>query len=59
MQEKVTFTWDQGHTEMVLCSDSCSVAKNGVCDEGRSTVWPPEPYPGIQVGPLSRHIPRC
>lgn len=49
VQEKVTFTWEQGQTEMALCSDSCSAAKNGVCDEGRVTAWPPEPYEGLQV----------
>lgn len=48
-QEKVVFTWEQGQTEMALCSDSCSAAKNGVCDEGRGTAWPPEPYEGLQV----------
>ena len=51
LQEKVKFTWEEGHTEMALCSDSCSAANNGVCDEGRSTFWPPEPSPGVQVGP--------
>ena len=46
----MTFTWEQGHTEMAMCSDSCSAANNGVCDEGRTTAWPPEPNPGVQVG---------
>lgn len=46
----MTFTWEQGHTEMAMCSDSCSAANNGVCDEGRTTAWPPEPSPGVQVG---------
>lgn len=49
LPEKVTFTWEQGQTEMALCSDSCAAAKNGVCDEGRGTAWPPEPYEGLQV----------
>lgn len=46
----MAFTWEQGQTEMALCSDSCSAANNGVCDEGRATAWPPEPNPGVQVG---------
>ncbi len=47
----MAFPWDQGASEMALCADSCSAANNGVCDEGRRTIaWPPEPFPGVQVG---------